>query len=79
MMGRVVIIYGLSSAKTMDKQELFMMKAAHTGEIKFHIMSLEESDETNAEGLKALLENCIMTLGLLIKRKYREVITHLMH
>ena len=62
-----------SSAKTMDKKELFIIKTAHKGEFKFNIMSLEEPNEANAEGLKPALENSIMNLGLNIKIKEREV------
>ena len=65
---------GSSSAKTMDEKELYIMKTAHTGEVKFHIMSLEEPDEATAEGLKAALENSIMKLGLNIERKNHEVV-----
>ena len=48
---------GSSSAKTMDEKELFIMKSAHDGIVKF--MSLEEPEEANAEGLKAASENSI--------------------
>ena len=51
------------------------MKTTHKGEMKFHVMSLEEPDEANAEGLKAALETGIMKLGINIERKYREVCT----
>ena len=40
---------GSSSTKTMDEIELFIIKTAHKGEIKFSIMSLEEPEEPNAE------------------------------
>ena len=39
---------GSSSARTMDEEELYKMKQAHNGEVKFHIMSLEQHDEANA-------------------------------
>ena len=48
------------------------MKTTHKGEMKFHVMSLEEPDEANAEGLKAALETSIMKLGVNIERKNRE-------
>ena len=57
----------------MDKNELYIMKTAHKRVVKFHLMSLEEPDEANAEGQKAALENSIMKLGLNINRKEREV------
>ena len=40
----------------MYEKELFIMKTCHKGEVKFHVMSLEEPDEANAEDLKATLE-----------------------
>ena len=64
---------GSSSAKTMDKKELFIIKTAHKGEVKFNVMSLEEPNKANAVGLKAALENLIMKLGLNIERKERKV------
>ena len=33
------------------------MKTTHKGEVNFHVVSLEEPDEANAEGLKAALRN----------------------
>ena len=57
----------------MDEKELFIIKMVHKEEVKFNVMSLEEPNEVNAEGLKAALENLIMKLGLNIKRKEREV------
>ena len=62
---------GSSSAKTMDEKELFIIKTAHKGEVKFNVMSFEEQIEANANGLKVALENSIMKLGLNIKRKER--------
>ena len=43
---------GSSSAKTMNEKELYVMKTARKGVVKFHVTSLEEPDEANAEGLK---------------------------
>ena len=62
-----------SSVKTMDKKELFIIKTAHKGEVKFNVISLEETNKASAVGLKAALENLIMKLGLNIKRKERQV------
>ena len=58
-----------SSAKTIDEKELFIMKTAHKGEVKFHVMSIEQPDEANAKGLKAVLETSIMKLGVTIERR----------
>ena len=43
---------GSSSAKTVNEKELYVMKTARKGVVKFHVMSLEEPDEANAEGPK---------------------------
>ena len=64
---------GSSSAKTMDEKELFIIKTAHKGEVKFSNVSLEEPEEVNAEGFKLALENSILKLGLYIERKKTEV------
>ena len=39
----------------MDKKELFIIKTAHKGEVKFNVMSLEEPNKENAKGLKSSL------------------------
>ena len=39
---------GSSSAKAMDDKELFIIKTAHKGEVKFSVMLLEEPEEANA-------------------------------
>ena len=57
----------------MGEKELFIIKTAHKGEVKFSIMSLEEPEVANAEGLKLALENSILKLGLNTERKNREV------
>ena len=64
---------GSSSAKTMDEKELYIIKTAHKGDVKFHVMSLEEPSKANEEGLKAALENSIMKLELNINQKEQEV------
>ena len=49
------------------------MKAAHNNKVRFHIMSMEEPDEANAEELKTASENSIIKLGLMTRRKETEV------
>ena len=53
----------------MDEKVLFLVKTPHKCEVKFSVMSLEEPEEANAEGLKLALENSILKLGLDIKKK----------
>ena len=50
-------------------KKLFLIKTACKGEVKFSIMSLEEPQEANAEGLELASENSILKLGLNIERK----------
>jgi len=64
---------GSSSAKTNNEKELFIMKTAPSGIIKFNVMSLEEPEEGTAEGLKAALENSLGKLNLTVDRKTSEV------
>ena len=44
----------------MDDKELFIIQTAHKGEVKFSVMSLEEPEEANAEGLKLAFESSIL-------------------
>ena len=67
---------GSSSAKTMGEKKLFIIRTVHKGEVKSTLMSLEESKEAYAEGLKAALENLILKLGLNIERKERYILFH---
>ena len=60
-------------AKTMDENDLFIMKSKPNGIIQFNILRLEEPEEANAEGLKAALEKSLDKLNLEIKRSEREV------
>ena len=55
---------GSSSTKTMDEKELFINKTAHKGEVKFSVMSLEEPEEVNSEGLKLAFGKFILNLVL---------------
>ena len=50
-------------------KKLFLIKTARKSEVKFSIMSLEEPQEANAEGLELASENSILKLGLNIERK----------
>ena len=46
---------GISSAKTMDENKLFLVKSAPTGVPNFAVLSVEEVAEADHEGLKAAL------------------------
>ena len=60
---------GSSSAKTMDKKKLFLIKTAPSGTPKFLIMSLEKVEDADAEDLKVALEKSLEKLSLTKKRK----------
>ena len=64
---------GSSSAKTLDEKELYLLKTAATGESKFSLVSLEEPENTNAEGLKVAMENTFEKLELTIDRREHEL------
>ena len=64
---------GSSSAKTMDEKELFLMKTASTGIPKFSVISLEEVEYAQAEGLKLAMENSVGKLNLTVDRKDKEL------
>ena len=55
----------------MDEKELFIIKMAHNGEVKFNVMPIEEPNKAYPKALKAALENLIMKLRLNIERKER--------
>lgn len=57
----------------MGEKKLFIIRTVHKGEVKFTLMSLEESKEAYVEGLKAVIENLILKLGLNIERKERDI------
>ena len=60
----------------MGEKKQFVIRTMHKGEVKSTLMSLEESKEAYAEGLKAALENLILKLGLNIERKERYILFH---
>lgn len=64
---------GSSSAKTMDEKELFVIKTASQGTPKFTVMSLEEPEDTNAEGLKKAMEASVTKLNLTCRRSDKEI------
>ena len=64
---------GSSSAKTMDEKELFLIKTAPSGIPKFSVMSLEEVEDGDAEGLKVALEKSLEKLSLTKEGKLQEI------
>lgn len=64
---------GSSSAKTLDEKELFLIKTAPNGIPVVQVMSLEEPEDTNAEGLKMSMEEAITKMGFTFERKDHEL------
>jgi hypothetical protein len=64
---------GSSSAKTMNEKELFLMKSAPTGTPSFSVMSLEEPQETNTQGLKEVMDNSIKKMEIKMPQSQKEI------
>ena len=50
---------GASRAKCVDEKELFIMKTCVQDKLTFNVMSLEEPDECNADGINEAMKNSI--------------------
>ena len=50
---------GASSAKCVDEKELQIMKTCLQNKPTFNVMSLEEPDECNADGINEAMKNSI--------------------
>ena len=64
---------GVVSTKTIDEKELFLIKAASSGTPKFSIISLEEVENADAEGLKVALKKLVSKLNLTKERRLQEI------
>ena len=64
---------GSSSAKTMDEKELFLIKTASNGKPNFSVLSLEEIEEADAEGLKNALKKSITKSKITVDRRDHEI------
>ena len=64
---------GSSSVKILDEKELYIIKLCVGGVPKFKVMSLEEPNEANAEGLKEYFENSISKMEFNFERKDKEI------
>ena len=62
-----------SSAKCVDKKELFIMKTCVQGKPTFNVMSLQEPDECNADGINEAMKNSINKLNFNFERKSKEI------
>ena len=68
-----VMFDGSSSPKTLDEKELFVLKYCASGVPSYNIMSLEEQDEANAEGLESAMKSSFGKLKLEFDRKEKEI------
>ena len=67
----IKVFDGTSSAKCIDKKELFMIKTCMEGNPTFNVMSLEQPKECDTPGIKEAMQNSIskMNFTFLCKKK----------
>ena len=68
-----ILFDGASSAKCVDEKELFIMKTCVQGKPTFNVMSLEEPDECNADGINKAMKNSINKLTFNFESKNKEI------
>ena len=64
---------GASSSKCVDEKELFVRKLCVEGKPIFHVMSLEEPEECNAEGIKESMNNAVSKMKFNFKQSEKEI------
>ncbi|KAK6168656.1 hypothetical protein SNE40_019848 [Patella caerulea] len=57
----------------MDEKELYVIKTCKDGKPKFQILSLEEPNNSDAEGLKVALTSCMNKQGFIFNRSERQI------
>ena len=57
----------------MDEKELYLIKSAPDGIVKFNVLGLAEMEVASAKGLKSELGKSFKKLEITIKRNEREV------
>ena len=62
---------GSSSAKTNDEKKLYVIKTCKNGSPKFDILSLQQPEDTNAEGLHMALQRAVSNAKFTFPRKDR--------
>ena len=68
-----VLFDGVSSSKCVDEKKLFVIKLCVEGKPIFHVMSLEEPEECNAEGIKESMDNAVSKMKFNFKRSEKEI------
>ena len=62
-----------SLAKTMDENEVFLVKSAPAGVPNFAVLSVEEVVEADHEGFKEVLDHSMEKVGITINRSDKEI------
>ena len=68
-----ILLDGTSSSKCVDKKELFVIKLCVEGKPTFHVMSLEEPEECNTEGIKESMDNAVSKMKFNFKQSEKEI------
>jgi predicted DNA binding CopG/RHH family protein len=68
-----VLFDGASSAKCVDEKELFIIKTCVEGQPTFNVMSLEEPEECNVQGIKEAMEHSLSKMNFNFERKDKEI------
>ena len=69
-----ILFDGASSVKCVDEKELFIMKTCIQGKPTFNVMSLEEPDECNADGINEAMKNSFNKSNFNFERKNKEIV-----
>ena len=64
---------GASSAKTSDEKELYIINTCNNGRSQFHVLSVQEPDDTGSQGLHEALEKATDCSNFKFNRSERQV------
>ena len=64
---------GSSAAKINDEKELYIIKTCNQSTLKFDVLSLQEPEDTSAEGLQESLKKAVTNAKFNFPRKWRMV------
>ena len=68
-----ILFDGASSAKCVDKKELVVIKTWLQDKPTFNVISLEEPDECNADGINKAMKNSFNKLNFNFEHKNKEI------
>ena len=63
----------MPAALSVDEKELFVIKLCAEGKPIFHVISLEDAAECNAEGIKESMENAVTRMKFNFKQSEKEI------